>query len=172
MYILTLSLPLPLPQSLSHNTLSHSVAPAYDVGGLGGRTQVRTEAKTHAQTEDTQTHTHTCRVSVSSSRPNQTTTRWRRRPHAVKGKSKLKSVIRFGPNSCCRRYCRRQSQLRQRVRSLHLTCVHIVLTANVNTLLKLHCTVNTVAAGCAVHCRGGGRKFFSLNCYTFFAIIF
>lgn len=56
MYILTL--PLPLPQSLSHNTLSHSVAPAYDVGGLGGRTQVRTEAKTHAQTEDTQTHTH------------------------------------------------------------------------------------------------------------------
>lgn len=163
MYILTLS--LPLPQSLPHNTLSHSVAPAYDVGGLGGRTQVRTEAKTHAQTEDTQTHTHThtCRVSVSSSRPNQTTTRWRRRPHAVKGKSKLKSVIRFGPNSCCccfccRRCCRCQSQLRQRVRSLHLTCAHTVLTATVSTLLKLHCTVNTVAAGCAVHCGGGGAQ--------------
>jgi len=58
-------------------------------------------------------HIHMHRVSVQA---DQTTTRWRRRPHAVKGNSKLKyskNTFSLGPNSCCCR-SRRTSQLRQR----------------------------------------------------------
>lgn len=162
MYILTLPLPLPLPQSLSHNTLSHSVAPAYDVGGLGGRTQVRTEAKTHAQTEDTRTHTHMqSERQFKPTKPNNNSlaspsARGQRQVQTEKCYSLwpqqllllLLPALLPTPKSAAA------------ARSLFAfdLCAHTMLTATVSTLLKLHCTVNTVAAGCAVHCGGGGAQ--------------